>query len=82
VAGLEQSRFIPAASGIIGAEINQSFQLGIGVNLTPDEISPSHMILAAGWTPKVGSIYTPVHFFFVPDADGNHRTGATIGVTW
>jgi hypothetical protein len=82
VAGLEQSKFIPAASGLIGFEFNRSFQLGVGVNLTPDPDAPSHMIAAAGWTPHVGSIQTPVHFFFVPDPDGNHRTGATIGMTW
>ncbi len=82
VAGLEQSKFIPAASGLIGFEFNRSFQLGVGVNLTPDPDAPSHMIAAAGWTPSVGSIQTPVHFFFVPDPDGNHRTGATVGMTW
>jgi hypothetical protein len=82
VAGLEQSKFIPAASGLIGFEFNRAFQLGVGVNLTPDPDAPSHMIAAAGWTPAVGSIQTPVHFFFVPDADGNHRMGATVGMTW
>lgn len=82
IAGLEQSKFIPAASGLIGAEFNQSFQLGIGVNLTPDPEAPSHMIAAAGWTPSVGSIQTPVHFYVVPDTNSNHRMGATVGVTW
>jgi hypothetical protein len=82
IAGLEQSKFIPAASGLIGFEFNRSFQLGVGVNLTPDPDAPSHMIAAAGWTPMVGSIQTPVHFFIVPDTEGNHRTGATVGMTW
>ncbi len=84
VAGLEQSKFIPAASGLIGMEFNESFQLGVGVNVMPDPEAPTHMIAAAGWTPKVGSINTPVHFFFVPDAGvaHNHRMGATIGMTW
>jgi hypothetical protein len=92
VAGLEQSKFIPAASGLIGAEFNESFQLGIGVNVTPDPDAPTHAIFAAGWTPRVGSIHTPVHFFFVPEPGttdamgrehkGNHRVGATVGVTW
>ena len=82
VAGLEQSKFIPAASGLIGFEFDRSFQLGVGVNLTPDPAQPSHMIAAAGWTPNVGSIQTPVHFFFVPDTEGNHRMGATVGMTW
>jgi hypothetical protein len=82
VAGLEQSKFIPAASGLIGFEFDRSFQLGVGVNLTPDPDAVSHMIAAAGWTPHVGSIQTPLHFFFVPDTEGNHRMGATIGMTW
>ena len=82
VAGLEQSKFIPAASGLIGFEFDQSFQLGVGVNLTPDTQQPSHMIVAGGWTPKVGAIHTPVHFFFVPDTEKNHRVGVTVGVTW
>jgi len=82
IAGLEQSKFIPAASGLIGFEFDRSFQLGVGVNLTPDPAAPSHMIAAAGWTPMVGSIQTPIHFFFVPDTEGNHRMGATVGMTW
>jgi hypothetical protein len=86
VAGLEQSKFIPAASGLIGAEFNESFQLGVGVNITPDPDAPTHAIIAAGWTPRVGSIHTPVHFFFVPEPStngekGNHRMGATVGIT-
>jgi len=55
------------AVGLIGAEFNESFQLGIGVNVTPDPDAPTHAIIAAGWTPRVGSIHTPVHFFFVPE---------------
>ncbi len=91
VAGLEQSKFIPAASGLIGAELNESFQIGVGVNVTPDPDAPTHAIIAAGWTPRVGSIHTPVHVFWVPEPStnlngeehaGNSRFGATIGVTW
>lgn len=82
VAGLEQSKFIPAASGLIGFEFDRSFQVGVGVNLTPDTQQPSHMIVAGGWTPRVGAIHTPVHFFFVPDTEKNHRVGVTVGVTW
>jgi hypothetical protein len=87
VAGLEQSKFIPAASGLLGFEFDQSFQLGVGVNVTPDEDAPTHAIFAAGWTPRVGSIHMPVHFFFVPEPGvngekGNHRVGGTVGVTW
>jgi hypothetical protein len=91
VAGLDQSKFIPTASGLLGFEIERSFELGVGVNVTPDSLAPSHMILAAGWTPKVGSIQTPIHFFYIPDREvdatgksiaGNSRMGATIGMNW
>jgi hypothetical protein len=88
VAGLDQSKFIPAASGLIGFEFQKSFQLGVGVNVLPDAVAPSHAIIAAGWTPRVGSIQTPVHFFIVPDhgdSSGNAknwRTGATVGMNW
>ena len=82
VAGLEQSRFFPMASGLIGFELDQSFQMGVGVNLAASEYKPAHMIMAAGWTPKVGSLYVPVHFFFVPDVDQAHRAGFTLGVNW
>ena len=92
VAGLDQSKFIPTGSGLLGFEINRSFELGVGVNLIPDAQSPSHMIVAAGWTPRVGSIQTPIHFFYIPDSagtdsmgnslKGNSRMGATVGMNW
>jgi hypothetical protein len=82
VSGLDQSRFVPSLNGLLGVEIDRGFQLGVGVSLTPDPVAPSHMIVAAGWTPSVGSIQTPIHFVFVPDPDQNHRIGATIGMNW
>jgi hypothetical protein len=89
VAGLDQSKFIPAASGLIGVELQHSFQIGAGVNVLPDPVAPSHAIIAAGWTPRVGSIQTPIHFFYVPDHGDpmtgtakNWRAGATIGLNW
>lgn len=82
VAGLEQSKFIPSANGLIGFEFNRSFQLGVGVDLTPDDQAPSHMIAAAGWTPRAGAIMVPFHFFYIPDTYGNNRMGATVGVNW
>jgi len=82
VTGLEQSKFLPSGNLLLGFEFNQSFQVGLGMNLAPDESKVAHMIAAAGWTPRVGNFYTPVHFYFVPDVDGNHRMGATFGVTW
>jgi hypothetical protein len=82
VTGLEQSRVLPNANTLIGFEFNKSFQAGVGANLTPDPDKPAHMILAGGWTPRAGSFYVPVHVFFIPDVDGYHRSGVTVGVNW
>ncbi len=82
IGGLESSKFFPSANGLLGFEINNSFQLGVGVNLTPMKGSEAHSIIAAGWTPRAGSFYVPVHAFFVPDVDGAHRMGITTGVTF
>lgn len=80
--GLEQSKFWPNGNMLIGFELKNSFQLGVGVNLTPLRESFAHTIFAAGWTPRAGAFYVPLHFFFIPDVDGNHRMGVTTGVTW
>lgn len=82
IAGLEQSKFLPSGNFLIGAELKNSFQIGVGANVSPLKGSEAHTVLAAGWTPRVGTVYTPVHFFFIPDVDGNHRMGVTTGVTF
>jgi hypothetical protein len=82
VAGLEQSKFVPAVSGLLGFEFDRNFQLGVGVNLIPDPVAPSHMIVAAGFTPFVGGIQTALHVFYIPDTAGNGRMGATVGMNW
>jgi hypothetical protein len=82
VAGLEQSKLLPSANLMLGFEIKNSFQLGVGANLSPLKGSEGHTVLAAGWTPKVGRLYTPVHAYFIPDVDGVHRIGLTTGVTF
>jgi hypothetical protein len=82
VAGLEEGHFFPSGNFLLGGEINNSFQMGVGVHLEPLKGSEAHTILAAGWTPRVGTFYIPVHAFFIPDVDGVHRVGLTTGVTW
>ena len=82
IAGLEQSKILPSANLLIGFELKNTFQVGVGANLSPLKGSEGHTIIAAGWTPRVGTIYTPVHFYFIPDVDGVHRMGVTTGVTF
>jgi hypothetical protein len=82
IAGFEQSRFFPSANFMLGFEFDEMLQLGVGVSLTPTKDDPAHVVVAAGWTPQVGEFYLPIHFFFVPDINGHHKIGATLGVTF
>lgn len=82
IAGLEQSKAMPSGNALIGFEFSNSFQLGVGTHLTPLKGQEAHTIFGAGWTPRVGSFFVPVHSFFIPDVDGNHRVGMMTGVTW
>jgi hypothetical protein len=82
ISGLEQSKLFPSLNSLIGFELGNAFQLGVGVNLMPMPEKPAHMIVAGGWTPRVGDFYTPIHAFFVPDVDGQSRMGVTFGVNW
>jgi hypothetical protein len=82
VSGLEEGNFFPSGNLLLGGEFNNSFQAGVGVHLEPLKGAESHVIIAAGWTPRVGTFYVPVHAFFIPDVDGVNRMGLTTGVTW
>lgn len=82
VAGLEQSKIMPSFNALLGFEMDESFQIGVGTSLSPTRENPAHMLIAAGWTPRVGSFYVPVHLFFVPDVYGRNRMGVTTGVNW
>lgn len=82
ISGLEQSKVFPSANGLIGFEVGEAFQLGVGVNANPIQDKPAHMLIATGWTPRVGDFFTPIHAFFIPDVDGQHRMGITVGVNW
>lgn len=81
-AGFEQSRFFPSANLMIGAEIAEMAQVGIGVSVTPTKEEPVHLAIAAGWTPQIGSFFVPIHAFFVPDINGHHKLGVTVGLNF
>jgi hypothetical protein len=82
VAGLEQSRFFPSANLMLGFELVELAQLGVGASFTPTKDEPAHMVFAAGFTPLIGSFYVPLHVFFVPDIEGHHKLGVTLGVNF
>lgn len=82
ITGLEQSKLFPSANLLLGFELDRAFQAGVGINLMPVDDKPAHMIVAAGWTPRAGDVYLPLHVFLIPDIDSNHRLGTTFGVNW
>ena len=59
VVGVNQSLFIPSGNILMGFEFNERFQVASGINMVPSD-NWCHMVVAAGWTPKVGDINIPV----------------------
>ncbi|MFT5684702.1 MAG: hypothetical protein ACI8RZ_005646 [Myxococcota bacterium] len=84
VGGMNQSVFIPTANFLLGFEVNEQFQVGVGPNISPFSESSEiiHMIGAVGYTPKVGDFNVPVHASYIPDVGGNYRISVTTGVNW
>jgi hypothetical protein len=80
--GLEQSLFLPSFNAVLGFELYNQLQVGVGANVLPVEDKPAHMLVALGWVPRVGNINVPIHFAFIPDVDKQHRFAATTGVNW
>ena len=81
IVGVNQSLFIPSANILMGFEFNERFQIASGINMVPSD-KWVHMVVAAGWTPKVGDINIPFHVSYVPDVNNNWRTYLTTGVNW
>lgn len=81
VVGVNQSLFIPSGNILMGFEFNERFQVASGINMVPSD-NWCHMVVAAGWTPKVGDINIPFHVSYVPDVDNQWRTYLTTGVNW
>jgi hypothetical protein len=84
LSGLNQSLFIPTFNAIVGFEANEAFQAGVGVNVNvfdPNE-KYVHMVMAGGFTADAGNFGVPIHFYYVPDVDGDYRMGISTGVNW
>ena len=84
ISGLNQSLIVPTANALVGFEVNQAFQVGVGANLNPFDPNGkmAHMMIAGGATPRAGAFSVPIHLFYVPDVDGDYRFGVTTGVNW
>ena len=81
VTGINQSLYIPTGNLLAGFEFNGRFQVASGMNIAPTD-NWCHMVVAAGWTPKVGDINIPFHVSYVPDVDNHWRSYITTGVNW
>jgi len=69
VAGMEQGKFLPSATSIIGARTNKGLEFGVGPNLS---LSGVGMVFGVGYNFKSGNLNLPVNIAFMP---GRNLTG-------
>lgn len=84
LSGINQSLFIPTANVLVGFELNNMAQIGVGPNISPFDVNEKyvHMVAAGGFTANAGSFNVPIHGYWIPDVDGDWRAGITTGVNW
>lgn len=75
VGGLEQGKFIPSVSGLLGFRGAKGFEFGIGPNLTP---LGSSVVLALGTSFRSNGINFPVNLAVVP-GNGGARLSLLVG---
>ena len=70
VAGMEQGKFLPSLTSVIGARTSTGFEVGVGPSLS---LSGVGMVFAIGKNFKSGSLNMPVNLVFMPgkDTDGS-----------
>ena len=69
IAGMEQGKFLPSATSIIGARTNKGLEFGVGPNLS---LSGVGMVFGVGYNFKSGNLNLPVNIAFMP---GRNLTG-------
>jgi len=63
VAGMEQGKFLPSATSVIGARTNKGLEFGVGPNLS---LSGVGMVFGVGYNFKSGKLNLPVNIAFMP----------------
>jgi len=63
VAGMEQGKFLPSATSVIGARTNKGLEFGVGPNLS---LSGVGMVFGVGYNFKSGNLNLPVNLVFMP----------------
>ena len=86
VAGMEQGKFLPSLTSVIGARTANGFEVGVGPSLS---LSGVGMVFAIGKNFQSGSLNMPVNLVFMPgkniDSDINgedytYSSGARISI--
>lgn len=67
VGGLEQGKFIPSLSGLLGIRGPRGFEFGVGPNVTP---LGANLVLALGTSYRANGINFPVNLAVVPGNGG------------
>jgi len=71
---------------MVGFEINNRLQLGVGANAVLSDPSGDdnylHLVTGVGWTQPAGAFSVPIHVVFIPDINDYWRLVATTGVNW
>ena len=75
VGGLEQGKFLPSVSGLLGMRGAKGFEFGVGPNLTP---LGANLVLAMGTSLRSNGINFPVNLAVVP-GNGGTRVSLMLG---
>lgn len=75
IGGLEQGKFLPSASGLLGIRGAKGFEFGLGPNLTP---LGANLVLALGTSFRSNGINFPVNLAVVP-GNGGARVSLMFG---
>ena len=67
VGGLEQGKFIPSVSGLLGVRGGKGFEFGVGPNLTP---LGANIVLAVGTSIQSNGVNFPINLAVVPGNNG------------
>ena len=75
IGGLEQGKFIPSLSALVGLRGPKGFEFGLGPNVTP---ASAGIVLAVGTSFKVEDVNFPVNLAVVP-GNGGVRFSLLVG---
>lgn len=67
IGGVEQGKFLPSISGLIGMRSSKGIEFGVGPNLS---LSGAAIVFAAGITIQRGKLNWPINFAITPSPNG------------